>query len=74
MKCKYGNENMYLIKEECLWHCPHCGYFQFAPRTFYNQMKVEAPKHDNKKEFVEMWAESVWGIVASAWDKVHSSG
>ena len=53
MKCKYGNDNMILNKDECLWHCAHCGYEKFATKTFYNAMKLQAKYHKDKNEFVK---------------------
>lgn len=69
MKCKNGNDNMYLNKEECMWRCSHCGYEKFAPRTFYNAMKLEAIDHKDKQKFVKSYAKCVQSIVARAWDK-----
>jgi len=69
MKCKYGNDNMFFNKDECMWHCSHCGYEKFAPRAFYNAMKIEAKKYKNKEKFVKTYAKCVQEIVARAWEK-----
>jgi DNA-directed RNA polymerase subunit M/transcription elongation factor TFIIS len=71
MKCKNGNDNMYLNKDECMWHCPHCGYEKFAPRTFYNAMKIQAKNETNKEKFVKDYDKCVQSIVERAWDKAH---
>jgi len=71
MKCKYGNDNMILDKEECFWYCPHCGYEKFAPRTFYNAMKTEAKNYKSKEEFVKSYADCVSDLVGRAWDKTN---
>ena len=73
MKCKYGNDNMVLNKDECLWHCSHCGYEKFAIRSFYNVMKNEAKNYKSKEEFVKGYDDCVSGLVARAWDRVHSN-
>jgi len=69
MKCKYGKDNMVLNKNECMWHCPHCGYEKFAPRTFYNAMKIEARNYKSKEKFMSSYAKCVQNLVARAWEK-----
>ena len=59
MKCKYGKDNMVLSKDEFLWHCPHCGYEKFAPRSAYNFLKKEAKRELIKGttigKFIDKW-------------------
>lgn len=75
MKCKYGEDNMVLSQDECIWHCPHCGYEQFAPRTFYNQMKKLLTKkvserYKTKEDFIKTYDPCVSAILSRVWDKV----
>ena len=71
MKCKNGKDNMYLNTDECMWNCPHCGYEKFAPRTFYNAMKLQAKNYKSKEDFVSAFDDCVKELVARAWDKAN---
>ena len=72
MKCKYGNQNMYLNEDECIWHCSHCGYEKFAIRSFYNAMKKEAKNYSTKNKFIAAYDKSVSEIISKAWDKYYA--
>ena len=69
MKCKNGKDNMWLNEDECMWHCPHCGYEKFARRRFFNEMVKQAKDYKSKEEFVSTFAECVSDIISRAWDK-----
>jgi len=74
MKCKYGDDNMILSKDEFLWHCPHCGYEKFATRSAYNCIKTEAKKAIKSNEitcgnFIEHWNNDLRDMAFRAWGK-----
>jgi hypothetical protein len=74
MKCKYGNDNMVLSKDEYIWHCPHCGYEKFATRSAYNELKREAQNFTgNLQEFLDRYTgdDCVQILATRAWSKTN---
>lgn len=73
MKCPKGNDNMIFYSDEYLWECPHCGYYKFAWRSAYNQLKKEAQTYKgNLQNFLDDHVETVRELAIKAWSKTHS--
>ena len=75
MKCKYGNDNMVLCRDEYIWHCPHCGYEKFAKRSAYNDLVVIAKKYIEQGRTLESFKNTYYDNLREpairAWSKAY---